>query len=82
MESRYIDMAANGRLVIPAEVRRQLGIGSAERFRVEIENGTIRLVPFKEVLRRVRAEVRRHVPEGTDLVAELLEDRRREAELE
>ena len=82
MRSPHLEMAPNGRLVIPAKVRAQLGISKGATFVVEVEDGVIKLVPFDLVIRRIQEEVRRYVPEGTDLVAELLEDRRREAELD
>ena len=64
--------------------------GSGRRSRMErggafvasVENGAIKLEPLDQVIRRVQANVRRYVPDGNDLAAELSEDRRREAELE
>jgi len=38
--------------------------------------GAIKLEPLDTVIRRVQANVRRYVPEGSDLAAELNEDRR------
>jgi hypothetical protein len=51
-------------------------------FVASIEHGAIRLEPLEKVIRRVQANVRRYVPEGSDLAAELSEERRREAEIE
>jgi hypothetical protein len=47
-----------------------------------VEDGAIKLEPLDKVIRRVQANVRRYVPEGSDLSTELSKDRRREAELE
>jgi antitoxin PrlF len=82
MRRDYVKMAANGRVVIPAKVRSELGIAEGETFVVEVENGVIKLVPFAEVIRRVQAEIRRYIPAGRSLADELIEERRREAELE
>lgn len=82
MDPVSVRMAANGRVVIPAEVRNELGLDAGATLLLEIEDGTIKLVPYAEVLRRVRAEVRRYIPPGQDLAAELIQERRREAELE
>jgi hypothetical protein len=54
----------------------------AGAFVASVENGAIKLEPLDQVIRRVQANVRRYVPDGNDLAAELSEDRRREAELE
>jgi AbrB family looped-hinge helix DNA binding protein len=77
---RPVNMAANGRLVIPADIRAALGMEDGGAFVVRIEDGSVRLQPLREVIAQVQAEVRRYVPEGTRLSDELIEDRRREAE--
>jgi bifunctional DNA-binding transcriptional regulator/antitoxin component of YhaV-PrlF toxin-antitoxin module len=82
MESAHVTMGANGRLVIPARLRAALKMERGGALVASVENGAIRLEPLAEVIRRVQANVRRYVPEGSDLAAELSEDRRREAELE
>jgi hypothetical protein len=51
-------------------------------FVASVEDGAIKLEPLDRVIRRVQANVRRYVPEGSDLADELSDDRRREAELE
>ena len=76
----HVTMAPNGRLVIPAPVRAALGMERGGAFVVRVEDATIRLVPLRDVISRVQANVRRYVPAGTDLAAELARDRRREAE--
>lgn len=53
----------NGRVVIPAEVRQQLDIGSGQRLEVSIEDGRIVLTPRVNRLRQAQ-----------DLVAELTAD--------
>jgi bifunctional DNA-binding transcriptional regulator/antitoxin component of YhaV-PrlF toxin-antitoxin module len=75
-------MGANGRLVIPARLRAALNMERGGAFVAILENGAIKLEPLDNVIRRVQANVRRYVPEGSDLAAELSEDRRREAERE
>jgi bifunctional DNA-binding transcriptional regulator/antitoxin component of YhaV-PrlF toxin-antitoxin module len=82
MESAHVTMAANGRLVIPSRLRAALKMERGGAFLASLENGAIKLEPLDNVIRRVQANVRRYVPEGSDLAAELSEDRRREAELE
>jgi AbrB family looped-hinge helix DNA binding protein len=76
----HVTMAPNGRLVIPAQVRAALGMKRGGAFVIRIEDATIRLVPLRDVISLVQANVRRYVPAGTDLAAELVGDRRREAE--
>lgn len=82
MSASHVTMSANGRLVIPAALRAELGMAGGGAFVATVEDGVIRLVPLREVIRRVQANVRRYVPAGSDLAAELSAERRREAERE
>jgi bifunctional DNA-binding transcriptional regulator/antitoxin component of YhaV-PrlF toxin-antitoxin module len=75
-------MGTNGRLVIPARLRAALEMERGGAFLASVENGAIKLEPLAKVIRRVQANVRRYVAAGSDLAAELSDDRRREAELE
>ena len=79
MDARHVIMAPNGRLVIPAGLRSALGMENGGAFVASVEDGTIRLVPLKDVIASVHAEVRRYVPAGSDLAAELERDRPAEA---
>jgi AbrB family looped-hinge helix DNA binding protein len=75
-------MASNGRLVIPANVRSELGMQDGGTFIVHVQNGQIWLEPIHAAVARAQAIVRRYVPETVSLVGELTEDRRSEGEAE
>lgn len=68
-----------GRIVIPAEMRKQLGIEIGEKVNVSIENNSIRILTQQEAIRKAQELVRKFVPEGVSLVDELVADRRKEA---
>lgn len=68
-----------GRIVIPAEMRKQLGIEIGEKVNVSVENNSIRILTQKEAIRKAQELVRKFVPEGVSLVDELIADRRKEA---
>lgn len=80
--SRSVTMASNGRLVIPASVRAELGLEEGGHLILRVQDGTIVLEPMAAAIARVQAMVRQYIPEGVSLVDELSADRRREAELE
>jgi bifunctional DNA-binding transcriptional regulator/antitoxin component of YhaV-PrlF toxin-antitoxin module len=82
MQTVHVMMGANGRLVIPARLRAALKMERGGALVASLEDGAIKLEPLDKVIRRVQANVRRYVPQGSDLAAELSEDRRREAERE
>jgi AbrB family looped-hinge helix DNA binding protein len=75
-------MASNGRLVIPANVRSELGMQDGGKFIVHVQNGQISLEPIHAAVARAQAIVRHYVPETVSLVGELTDDRRREGEAE
>jgi len=82
MQADHVMMGSNGRLVIPAKIRQQIGMQSGGSFVIHVENGEVRLEPIAHAIARVQALVRHYVPQGTSLVDELLADRRMAAESE
>jgi bifunctional DNA-binding transcriptional regulator/antitoxin component of YhaV-PrlF toxin-antitoxin module len=49
MTAKTIEMGGNGRLVVPTEARKALGLSGPAKFDVSVENGTIVLVPVMTV---------------------------------
>ncbi|MEC4818631.1 MAG: AbrB/MazE/SpoVT family DNA-binding domain-containing protein [Scytonema sp. PMC 1069.18] len=68
-----------GRIVIPAEYRRALGLNVGDDVVLSLEDGELRILSRQEALRRARAIVKRYVPEGTSLSDELIAERHAEA---
>ncbi len=74
-----VRLGSNGRLVIPAEYRKALGVGEGDELVVRFEDGELRLSTRKTALRRAQERVRRYVPEGVSLADELIQERLKEA---
>lgn len=72
MAKTTVTVAPNGRLVIPIEYRRALGVEDGGELLVRFEDGELRLTTRELAVARARALVRRFVPEGTALADELL----------
>ena len=72
-------IVSGGRLQIPAEVRRQMGIADGDTVRLRIVDGKLRIIPFREVLRQIQQMMRERVPPGVSLADELIAERRAEA---
>ena len=71
---------AGGRVVIPAEFRKQSGIKPGDIVMLQWSGpGALSVLTFDEITRRVQKSVRQYVPEGVSLVDELIEERRAEA---
>ena len=73
---------ANGRIVVPAAVRRALDLRPGDELIMRVENGELRLSTRRQALARARRMIRRYVPSDEDLTQSLIDDRRREAERE
>ena len=71
-------MGENGRLVIPAQCRRALGLKPGDEVMLIMENEGLRLLTAKHAVERAQRLVRRYIPKGKRLSEELLRDRREE----
>lgn len=80
MEAQRVKIIDGGKLVIPAPMRRELGIVTGDTVMVDVADGELRVRSVGKALERARAILRRHVPEGVNLSDELIADRRREVE--
>jgi bifunctional DNA-binding transcriptional regulator/antitoxin component of YhaV-PrlF toxin-antitoxin module len=75
-------LGEGGRLVIPAEYRRALGVDTGDELVLVLEERTMRVLTPREAVRRAQALVRSYIPEGRSLSEELISERRRESEIE
>lgn len=71
-----------GRIVIPAEMRKQLGIEIGENVNLELKSDSLKITTGQAALRRIQNSLKNLVPEGVSLVDELIDERRKEAENE
>jgi AbrB family looped-hinge helix DNA binding protein len=72
-------LGKNGRVVIPAQFRKTLGILEGDTLMMTLDDGMIRILTPQKAIQRVQEMVRRYVPEGVSLADELIAERRAEA---
>ena len=77
-----VNVAENGRMVLPAKVRRAIGLDGAGQLRIEVTEGGAQITTRRQALLRARARIRSIVPAARSLSEELIADRRREVEQE
>lgn len=82
MPAQRVRIIEGGKLIIPASMRRELGIGTGDTVLVDVEDGELRVRSLAKAIARAQAILRRHVPAGVSLADELIADRRREADRE
>jgi AbrB family looped-hinge helix DNA binding protein len=71
-----------GRVVIPAAIRKALGMDVGGVLDMRVENGELRISTFESRLRRAQEHVRQYIPEGVLLSEELSAERREAAKNE
>ena len=73
-----VNVGPQGRIVIPAGMRKALNIGNGDILVARVEDGRIILEKRDDVLARVQRRFK-GVPEGVSLADELIRERREEA---
>jgi AbrB family looped-hinge helix DNA binding protein len=73
---RLVQVAENGRMNLPADVRRALGLKGAGRIILTQDENGVLLTTADQALRRVRALAAPFKPDGRSVVDDLLDDRR------
>jgi len=75
MASGRSKLNVNGRIVIPADVRRELGLEAGVELNVSAEDGRVVIETRENLLRRIQAEVKAAAGDRS-LVDELIAERR------
>jgi AbrB family looped-hinge helix DNA binding protein len=85
MQTMSVRISEGGRIVIPAEYRRQLGLEIGDEVILHLDGQELRLFSRLQGIRRAQEIVRQyssHRPDGPLASDELIAERRREAERE
>jgi bifunctional DNA-binding transcriptional regulator/antitoxin component of YhaV-PrlF toxin-antitoxin module len=75
-------VAESGRVVIPAEFRRQLDLQPAADVNLDVADGDLRIRSLRWAIERAQALARRYAPEGVSLADELIRERQEAARRE
>ena len=81
LASTKVPVGPQGRLVIPSEIRRQLGIVPGDVLIAVVEDERLVLEKREAVLQRLRRRFE-HIPAGISLADELISERRSESKKE
>lgn len=72
-------IVSGGRLQIPADVRKELGLEDGDPVRIQVVDGELHIRSLRDVISGIQQRMRQYVPEGVSLADELIADRRAEA---
>jgi len=82
MDRVLTKLGDGGRLVIPVEYRKALGIDTGDELVLVLEEQSLRVLTPREGVRRAQALVRSYIPKGRRLSEELIRQRRQESQSE
>ncbi len=82
MTQASLTIAPNGRIVIPANMRGELGWQGGGKLLARLVDGTVVLEPVDAAIRRAQEMVSHYVPKNSGLVDELISERRAPTENE
>lgn len=78
MQAIKTKISEGGRVVIPAEYRKQLGVEVGHEVMIQLVDGEMRIFTIEQAVKRAQDLVRRYIPVGRSLSNELIEERRQE----
>ncbi len=73
-------VSEGGRIVIPADFRRQLNIQEGDLIHIRLEDGAVRVTPARTALHRACELTAQHVSPQRSLADELVTERRQETQ--
>ena len=82
MSGVRVKIVTNGRLVIPAAIRRKVGLDEGHTVLLEASEGELRVRRLEDVVNQAQRTVKKYVKDHVSLSEELIADRRAEAERE
>ena len=78
-EETRMRVSQNGRVVIPASFRKELGIKIGDEVLLRIQDDELRITTQQRRIQRAQRRARRYLKPGTSLAGELLAERREAA---
>ena len=72
----------NGRIVIPAPIRRAMGLAPGDAISLTLEGGVLRLEPHRNRISKIQKDFVRLLPGEIQASAELIQERSQEAAAE
>ena len=75
-------MTKEGRVLIPADLRKSLGLKEQEPLTIYAQDGEIRIVSRLQAIKQMQRRMAAHRVEGVSVVDELLRERREQAQRE
>lgn len=72
-------LVSGGRLQLPSDIRRQLGLADGDQVVMRVIDGELHVRPRRDVLKHIQTMLRPYAPAAGSVADELIADRRAEA---
>jgi AbrB family looped-hinge helix DNA binding protein len=72
----------NGRILIPAAIREQMGIKPGDSVVLTLEDGVLRVESYRATIRKMQQEMQQYKKPGVSVTDEFIAERREEARRE
>ncbi len=82
MSSVMARFGSGGRLLIPADIRREMGVKDGDAVNLQLQDGVLQVITFQAGVRRAQAVLAPYMPKDRSLADELIKERRSEARRE
>ncbi|MCY4197060.1 MAG: AbrB/MazE/SpoVT family DNA-binding domain-containing protein [Rhodobacteraceae bacterium] len=82
MTAVRVKMGTNGRLVVPAGLRKEIGLADGRSVLLEAVKGELRVRPMEVVVQHAQDRLRKFLGDKKSLSEDLIADRRAEADPE
>ena len=82
MQQAKGQLTENGRILIPAEMRRELGMRAGDQVVLSVCGKELRVMTLRERVAQAQQRIRRHFAPGTTMSDRLIQERREEEQHE
>jgi len=82
MQRMKLKMSSNGRIVVPADFRKALGVPKGGEIFLQWEDDGLRITTMKQNISRAQRHARQYLRPGVSLADELIAERREAAKHE
>jgi AbrB family looped-hinge helix DNA binding protein len=72
----------NGRILIPAAIREQMGVKAGDDMVLTLEDGVLRVESYRAIIRKIQEEMQQYKKPGVLVSEEFIAERREEARRE
>ncbi len=76
--NHMVTIGKAGRLVIPVQYRKALGLTEGEGVMISLKNGHIEISPVEESIKKVQGKVKKYLHPNNNLVEMLFNERKKE----